>query len=410
MGKTISVTPTVTTAGYITSGTAKNVTVSLSASVNIRHSSDLTANGATITAPAGYYASNASKAVATGTAGTPTATKGVANLGIGLWESGFINAITGATADSNYRIRLTDYIEITNEIQIASDSASAEYALRIYKADYSYVETEVVWHGDTMNLDEYLSTNFASDYSTFKYFKLIARYTDDRTVSSGAVAALGGLINISKNKITITPSVTNTTGYITGRTETGTPVTVSASELVSGTKIVNTYGTSNVANYENVFVGVPLITGTFTGTSAGAINISIPYTGNGYPVIIMIYPTEGPFNESTGDFYNLIANQAAASIVGIKARMDVAPEYGSNVTQNHMVLSVTQKNSSSSATSYAAARAVSYMYQDSDSTGAGSATLLRLKDYTTMSVYIRGSSGYGFAQNIEYTYKIIYSE
>lgn len=388
----------------------KNDGTDITGSITSKTSSDLTVSGDTVTAPAGYYGSSASASVASGTAGTPVATKGDANLGTGLWESGNINVTTGATSDNNYRIRLNDYIEITNEIQIASDSASAEYALRIYKADYSYVETEIVWHGDTMNLDEYLSANFASDYSTFKYFKLIARYTDDRTISSSAVATLGGLINISKNKITITPSVTNTTGYITGGTETGTPVTVSASELVSGTKIVNAYGISNVTNYENVFVGIPLITGTFTGTSAGAINISIPYTGNGYPIIIMIYPTEGPYNESTGDFYSLIANQAAASIVGIKARMDIAPEYGSNVTQNHMVLSVTQKNSSSSATSYASARAVSYMYQNSDSTGAGPATLLRLKNYTTMSVYIRDSSGYGFAQNIEYTYKIIYSE
>lgn len=39
-------------------------------------SSDLTASGATVTAPAGYYASSASKSVASGTAGTPTATKG----------------------------------------------------------------------------------------------------------------------------------------------------------------------------------------------------------------------------------------------------------------------------------------------------------------------------------------------
>jgi len=39
-------------------------------------SSDLTASGATVTAPAGYYASAASTSVASGTAGTPTATKG----------------------------------------------------------------------------------------------------------------------------------------------------------------------------------------------------------------------------------------------------------------------------------------------------------------------------------------------
>lgn len=39
-------------------------------------STDLTASGGTVTAPAGYYANSASKSVASGTEGTPTATKG----------------------------------------------------------------------------------------------------------------------------------------------------------------------------------------------------------------------------------------------------------------------------------------------------------------------------------------------
>ena len=74
--KTVSVTPNVTAAGYISSGTAGDASVSLTASVNTRTSSDLTASGATVTAPAGYYASAATKSVSSGTEGTPTATKG----------------------------------------------------------------------------------------------------------------------------------------------------------------------------------------------------------------------------------------------------------------------------------------------------------------------------------------------
>lgn len=41
-----------------------------------RDSTDLTASGATVNVPAGYYQSQASKAVASGSAGAPTATKG----------------------------------------------------------------------------------------------------------------------------------------------------------------------------------------------------------------------------------------------------------------------------------------------------------------------------------------------
>ena len=49
----------------------------VSGSVASRTSSDLSASGATVTVPAGIYDSQATKSVASGTAGTPTATKGV---------------------------------------------------------------------------------------------------------------------------------------------------------------------------------------------------------------------------------------------------------------------------------------------------------------------------------------------
>lgn len=104
-----------------------------------KDSSDLTASGDTVTVPAGYYENNASKAVAAGTAGTPTATKG--------------------------------------------------------------------------------------------------------TVSGHAVS--------------VTPSVTNTAGYISGGTKTGSAVSVAASELVSGTKAISANGTEDVTNYASVAVSVP---------------------------------------------------------------------------------------------------------------------------------------------------------
>lgn len=61
---------------------------------------------------------------------------------------------------------------------------------------------------------------------------------------------------VSNNSISVTPSVTNTTGYITGGTKTGTAVSVSASELVSGTLSITTNGTKDVTNYKNVNVNI----------------------------------------------------------------------------------------------------------------------------------------------------------
>lgn len=67
--------------------------------------------------------------------------------------------------------------------------------------------------------------------------------------------------SVSNHSVSVTPSVTNTTGYITGGTKTGTAVTVTASELASGNLALsaNTASTSCVG-YSTVSVAVPFST------------------------------------------------------------------------------------------------------------------------------------------------------
>ena len=63
---------------------------------------------------------------------------------------------------------------------------------------------------------------------------------------------------VSNHSVSVTPSVTNTTGYITGSTINGTAVTVSASELDSGSKSITANGNSqDVVGYASVDVAVP---------------------------------------------------------------------------------------------------------------------------------------------------------
>ena len=119
-----------------------------------RSSLDLTASGATVTAPSGYYASSATKTVSSGTEGTPTATKGA----------------------------------------------------------------------------------------------------------------------VSNHSISVTPSVTNTGGYISGSTKTGTAVTVTASELASGNKSISDNGSNiDVVGYATVSVSVPTVTITQSGSNLSIV-------------------------------------------------------------------------------------------------------------------------------------------
>lgn len=69
------------------------------------------------------------------------------------------------------------------------------------------------------------------------------------------VATVGAVTN---HAVTVTPSVTNVSGYIQGGTRNGAPVIVSASQLVSGTKSITANGNNiDVTNYEKVNVAVP---------------------------------------------------------------------------------------------------------------------------------------------------------
>lgn len=91
----------------------------------------------------------------------------------------------------------------------------------------------------------------------------------------------------SANSVSITPKVTNTAGYIPGTTKTGTAMTVSASELVSGTKSITANGTGiDVTNYASVDVNVPSGTptlqtksATYTPTTSQQTDTITPDTG-----------------------------------------------------------------------------------------------------------------------------------
>ncbi len=93
--------------------------------------------------------------------------------------------------------------------------------------------------------------------------------------SEGTPTATKG--SVSNHSVTVTPSVTNTEGYIDGGTRTGTVVTVTAAELVSGTLYCDDAGNWDVTNAET-FAVQQGTAGTPTATKGTVSNHSVSIT------------------------------------------------------------------------------------------------------------------------------------
>ena len=371
-----------------------------------RSSTDLTVSGATVTAPSGYYSASASKSVASGTAGTPTATKGtVSNHSVSVTPSvtnttgyiigstktgtavsvsaselvsGTLSVTSNGTKDvTNYasiNVNVSSGSTINNQDKTVSPTESTQYVT----ADEDYtglgtvtvnaISSTYVGSDITQRSSSDLTVNGATVYAPAGYYSSQAY----KSVAVGSLASPGYSLNentgeitltssvqtagyisanssvssvkqlstqdaatitpststqtavakgkftigavtvaamptgtagtptatkgtVTNHAISITPSVTNTTGYITGSTKTGTAVTVSASELVSGSETKTSNGTYDVTNLAELVVNVSSSSPTIQSlsitpsTSEQTFNAS---SVDGYkPVTVAAMPT-----------------------------------------------------------------------------------------------------------------------
>jgi hypothetical protein len=167
------------------------------------------------------------------------------------------------------------------------------------------------------------------------------RTSDDLTVSGATVTAPAGVYasavsksvasgtagiptaskgTVSNHSVAITPSVTNTTGYITGGTKNGTAISVSASELVSGTYSVTSSGTKDVTNYASISVGAgsatapSTISGTSASVSTGTNTLTLTKTVSVTPVVSGGYISGGTAGNASVSLTASVTTQAAQTI------------------------------------------------------------------------------------------------
>ena len=204
--------------------------------VTQRTSSDLSASGATVTAPSGYYASSATKTIASGTEGTPTATKGT----------------------------------------------------------------------------------------------------------------------VTNHSVTVTPNVTNTAGYISGGTHNGTAVSVSASELVSGSQTVTENDTYDVTNLATLVVNVSggsstVAVGTKTATLSASAS-SISFTGlSGNPTSFVVTSSA---DQSTGGTKAVAVAWDGTSFHGMDVTTQAEADTGFSKTYSSGTLTITATTATFEANEY----------------------------------------------------------
>lgn len=98
------------------------------------------------------------------------------------------------------------------------------------------------------------------------------------TASKGAV---------SNHAVSVTPSVTNSAGWVSSETKNGTPVSVTAAELVSGTLPITENGTVDVTNYAAVDVNV---------SGGGGTPVQAQVTSCPYGTYVSYVDDEGVFH------------------------------------------------------------------------------------------------------------------
>lgn len=183
--------------------------------------------------------------------------------------------------------------------------------------------------------------------------------------------------------------------------------TAAASDVAQGKLFLNASGVLTQGTASGGGGASNLVTGTFTGTSNGVLEVTPSYSGSGYPLAVVIYPSEGAYNPN-GTFYNTVARYAVIAYWAIKAVPTTTPTY-SGGNNDGAVVQVRYKSSGSSATTISSNGTQPYsLFNTTDPIATNGYQVVKFSSNKLMKVYI-SSASYCFRANVEYKYWIIYS-
>lgn len=212
----------------------------------------------------------------------PQGTKSITQNGTGIDVSEYaaVNVNVSGGGSPTLQTKTKNYTP-TESQQTEAVSADSEYdGLDTVNVTVGAISSSYVGSGITRRSSSDLTASGATVSVPTGYYESSA----SKSVASGTegtpTATKG---TVSNHSVSVTPSVTNSAGYISGGTRTGTAVTVTASELASGNKSISDNGSGiDVVGYSTVDVTVPnAFTITDTSNTSGTTAVITAGTGGG---------------------------------------------------------------------------------------------------------------------------------
>ena len=268
-----------------------------------RSSTDLTASGATVSVPAGYYAENASKAVTSGSATTP-ATSVTANPTISVNASGLITATASATKSVTPTVSAgyvssgtagTITVSGSNTSQLSTQAAvtatpseeeqtivaAGKYttgAIKVAAISSTYVGSGITSRDGTDLTASGATVTVPAGYYAEQASKSVTTMTLPTSAASSATSGYTSKATISRSTsaqyINIPPGYNSAGGYYTiSATPNGT---ATAPSSISGSSASITTGTNTITLTKTVSVTPNVSTaGYISSGTAGNSSVSL---------------------------------------------------------------------------------------------------------------------------------------
>ena len=227
--------------GYTGLGTVTVTSISstyVGTGISRRTAANLTASGATVTVPAGYYENQVTKSINSGTAGTPTATKSAVNNNTITVTPSVTNTtgyITGSTKTGTA-------VSITASELVSGTKSITANGTNIDVTNYAAVTVNVPTGSTISNQNKTVNPN-----ETQQTIQADSGYTGLGTVTVNAISStyVGSGVT-RKAATTITPTTTNQSiaanTYLTGKQTISGDANLVAGNIKSGVSIFGVSG------------------------------------------------------------------------------------------------------------------------------------------------------------------------